>query len=662
MADLSPFAETIFQRSYAFHPEETWEECAARVAKTVTNDPRQEQRFFELIRDRIFIPGGRYLYTAGRPKFSNSNCYGFIAEDSREGWGQILNDAVICLSMGGGLGINYSALRCSGSPIRGMGGTASGPLALAEMTNEVARHVMAGGKRRSALWGGLNWDHPDIGAWISVKDWDDDTRWMKSRKFDAHAPLDMTNISVIIGDRYLEEVKRPDSLASALHRDICERMLRTGEPGFLNLSLRLRDDPLAVTTNACVPGTVKFLTPSLEWIQLSKLTEYDIIWTGYRWAPITKIWSTGVKTVWQLHFSGGQVLECTGDHNLIHNEQRIPAYLIGRVDTSEGGPGSSLKSEQILEVYVIGDMEVYDFTVDAPEHTALVNGVLISNCTEATLHHMDTCNLNSVVMPRIRDLDHLEYVVRNAIQFLYNGSVRATYPTEKIASVARRNRRLGMGIMGLHEFMLLNGRRYEWFPKLERFMQVWKEVSDDEAKKYADLMAQNRPVARRAIAPTGTISIIAETTSGLEPIFCRAYKRRYINGGKYYFQYVVDPTARRLMEMGIPAKNIEDAYTLSYDVERRLFVNSKVQEYTDQAISSTINLPEYSAKNPVVSVDEFASLMQRYLPKLKGITTYPNNSRPGQPLVPVSIEEALGQEGVVFEENEDRCSNGVCGL
>ena len=54
--------------------------------------------------------------------------------------------------------------------------------------------------------------------------------------------------------------------------------------------------------------------------------------------------------------------------------------------------------------------------------------------------------------------------------------------------------------------------------------------------------------------------------------------------------------------------------------------------------------------------------MQEYLPKLKGITTYPNNSRSGQPLVPIYIDEALGQEGVVYEEDGERCSQGVCGL
>src|SRR6266404_811437 len=148
---MSAFAQSIFARTYAYADDETWEQCAARVAKTVANDSIQEQKFYEMIRDRIFIPGGRYLYSSGRPRFMNSNCYGFTVGDSREAWAQLLHDITMCLSTGGGLGVNYSQVRASGAPIMTLGGTASGPIALMQMVNEVARHVMAGGKRRSAL-------------------------------------------------------------------------------------------------------------------------------------------------------------------------------------------------------------------------------------------------------------------------------------------------------------------------------------------------------------------------------------------------------------------------------------------------------------------------------------------------------------------------------
>lgn len=528
----SSFADSIFKRTYAFDHAESWSGLAHRVASTVADNDQQRENFYNMINDRIFIPGGRYLYSAGRSIFTNSNCYGFMVEDSREAWAQLLNDVTMCLSTGGGLGVNYSLCRPSGTPIKRMGGTASGPLALMQMVNEVARHVMSGGARRSALWAGLHWKHADIHKFIDLKDWHPDIHEMKAKHFEYPAPLDMTNISVIIDDEYLHNLRDNVGSTWALHRRVCEYMARTGEPAFRNQSRILVDDEGAITGNAC---------------------------------------------------------------------------------------------------------------------------------QESTLHDRDTCNLGSIVMSRIKDLNHLEEITRNAIQFLYNGSLKASYPTTQIANVARKNRRIGLGIMGLHEWMLLNTDGYKWSDKLHSFMQTWKEVSNDEGKRYSEKLGDNLPVTTRAIAPTGTISIMAETTSGIEPMFCTAYKRRYQKAGKHYFQYVIDPTAKRLMDMGIPHSKMEDTYSLSADIERRLNVQSNVQDFVDQAISNTVNLPAYGTEGNNDN-EYFAQIVQKYLPTIKGLTFYPNGSRAGQPLNPVTMNEAIGQDGVIYEEESERCQQGVCGL
>src|SRR3990167_2561411 len=154
MAELSVFGQTIFERSYAFFPGESWEQCARRVAKRVANNAKQEEQFFDIINNRLFVPGGRYLATAGHELFQCGNCYGMVVEDSRESWAKLLHDCVMCLSMGGGIGINYSRLRENGAPIKRMGGVASGPIALMNMVNTTAKYVMAGGRRRDAFWGG----------------------------------------------------------------------------------------------------------------------------------------------------------------------------------------------------------------------------------------------------------------------------------------------------------------------------------------------------------------------------------------------------------------------------------------------------------------------------------------------------------------------------
>ena len=88
-----------------------------------------------------------------------------------------------------------------------------------------------------------------------------------------------------------------------------------------------------------------------------------------------------------------------------------------------------------------------------------------------------------------------------------------------------------------------------------------------------------------------------------------------------------------------------------------------MQTYVDQAMASTINLPAFGTAGNN-SPDDLARIVFKYLPKLKGLTFYPDKARSGQPLSPISLEEALSQEGVVFEEEGDKntCVPGICGL
>jgi ribonucleoside-diphosphate reductase alpha chain len=169
------------------------------------------------------------------------------------------------------------------------------------------------------------------------------------------------------------------------------------------------------------------------------------------------------------------------------------------------------------------------------------------------------------------------------------------------------------------------------------------------------------PIATRAIAPAGSIGILGETTTGVEPIFCVAYKRRYLTEGKTWkYQYVVDPTAKRLIDSGINPSDIEDAYQLSYDVERRVAFQAWIQQFVDMGVSSTINLP-YPITD-IHEVEDFKKMLLNYLPDLRGITAYPDGARGGQPLVPSTYEIAVQHEGVVFEDDIDAsCRNGVCG-
>jgi ribonucleoside-diphosphate reductase alpha chain len=219
--------------------------------------------------------------------------------------------------------------------------------------------------------------------------------------------------------------------------------------------------------------------------------------------------------------------------------------------------------------------------------------------------------------------------------------------------------------MGVHEWLLKRGKRYEIDEELGEWLTKYT-ASTRIAKKYADEWGVSRPVKTRAIAPTGTIAIVAETTSGIEPIFCVAQKRRYLKHKTWFHQYIVDPTARRLIENGVKPEAIEDAYSLAEDVERRVAFQAWVQGYVDHGISSTINLPHWgSDQNNENTVKAFGNMLIEYLPELRGITCYPDGCRGGQPLTPVKYITALKHEGrELTEEHGDACSlskGGSCG-
>lgn len=542
---FSEFSKTIFESRYSMkdedgNPIETWEDTAERVVSNVLasldydENSEEYQKLLYYVSTRKFIPGGRYLYAAGREFHQTQNCLLLKAEDSREGWSELLQKASMALMTGAGIGVDYSDIRPSGSIISKTGGTASGPVSLMEMLNECGRHIMHGGQRRSAIWAGLNWKHPDCEQFIRAKDWPEEVRALKEKDFNFPATLDMTNVSVILDDEFFDafdDENHPEhERAKHIYHIATKRMVKTAEPGF-------------------------------------------------------------------------------------------------SIDTGENA-GETLRNA----------------------------------CTEVTSRDdSDICNLGSINMANISDIEEFKEVVRYATLFLLAGTVYSDLPYEKVYEVRKKNRRLGLGLMGIHEWLLKRGYTYGENEELETWLETYQQ-SDAWAHDYAMEHSLSVPVKTRAIAPTGTIGLIAETTTGIEPIFCAAYKRRYLGKDKVWqHQYVVDPTARRLVEQnGVDPKDIEDAYSLSYNVEKRIAFQAFVQQFVDHGISSTINLPYPITEEN--ELEDFKSTLYKYLPRLRGVTCYPDGARGGQPLTPAAFEEAMSKEGVVFESEEDNCVNGVCGL
>lgn len=1194
MPELGSFAQQIFQRTYAFDPSETWEGCAARVAKFVANgDADLEARFFRAIRDRKFMPGGRYLYAAGRDIPQINNCYLIRARDSREGWADLIQKHMIALSTGGGVGTYYGDIRPKGTPIKRFGGQASGPISLMSMVNEVARHVMAGGKRRSALWAGLPWSHPDVDEFITAKNWALSVRALKEQDFNFPAPLDMTNISISLDDEFFRNVKKDDDVWDLYYRAV-KRMLKTGEPGF---SVNRGAQADQVCRNPCVRGSTQILTRG-GYRRIDSLVGEPVeVWNGQAWSWVTPRVTGRDRRMLTVFLSDGTFLETTENHEwlverglrknhrrshverveaqdlqpgdrltrfdmpvvdppeaqndpkwmytygfccgdgfdyegprnrigvvfpstlpakgwvpdtswsatsraawfaglldadgtLVHNPNSAAIQLTS-IDKSfllrvrkmlttlgvqgkvtpmdEGGlrdlpDGHGGKKEYLCQptwrlllsasdswslaqwlkpycrrinvarctqpqrdarrfarVESVKESGVAEtvYCFNEPQlHAGTFEGIVTGQCCEVVSAEFDdVCNLGSVNLGAIETLEELEDITRLAVEFLYLGTFHGWMPHEAFAETRGRNRRIGLGIMGLHEWLLKQGLDYEPNGRLGRWLSTWQGVSDEQADKVAAKHNDVRPVAVRAIAPTGcqrpdtlvvtedgilelqelgnpngpqwqplglgvpqewgvqtatrfyvngeaetlrielrsgvmlestpnhqyrvlrdgsyvweradrlrdgdllviplggyskhkspsllpipkhyrtervvdfptevtpelswflgvyfadgsthakgiriacnagqpstytkvagvgrhlfktdptfedngrgcmsvvfsssmllrwlftnnlqkplasemeipavvrsfsrdcleaflsgyrfgdgsrtsqgveyidtcsyrmaqqlvvvwralgrdaniytnsaegrwgglmyrvrtiatrnrlhtkevdrvlqshglgkctvdavssitpsvsmtldvevpnrntyiansvvshnTIGIIAETTTGIEPVFCTAYKRRWLGEDqKWQTTYVIDPTVERLVqEHGIDPDSVEDAMSLARNVERRIAMQAFIQDFVDQAISSTINLPEWGEPGNN-NAKQFAKTLLQYLPRLRGITVYPDGARAGQPITPLKYEtvKRYHREEAVYEESDERCQGGVCGI
>lgn len=303
------------------------------------------------------------------------------------------------------------------------------------------------------------------------------------------------------------------------------------------------------------------------------------------------------------------------------------------------------------------------FSVDTGKNTG---ETLRNACTEVTSRDdSDICNLGSINLARIESIEEMREVTELATAYLLAGTVYSDVPYAKVDQIRTKNRRLGLGIMGVHEWLLTRGKPYGPDDELGKWLREYAK-SGTYARKYAKEWDLSVPKKTRAIAPTGTIGIIAETTTGIEPIFCVAFKRRYLKGDQWYYQYVIDPTAKRLIAEGVRPESIEDAYSLAHDIERRVAFQSWVQQYVDHGISSTINLPAWGSEhNNSGLVMSFGNMLMQHLPSLRGITVYPDGARGGQPLVPVAYDEAIRHEGAeLVEQTTDVCSlrgGGSCG-
>lgn len=370
---------------------------------------------------------------------------------------------------------------------------------------------------------------------------------------------------------------------------------------------------------------------------------------------VSKNWSELTKQQKLLDFNYPANLDMT-NISVNYDDEAMKPY--GNLYGLEHNPIFQANCRQALETGEPG----FSFNFGSKQNETLRNA-----CTEVTSEDdSDVCNLGSINLGNISSLSEFQSVVALASKFLVCGTLRADLPYEKVYKVREKNRRLGLGLMGIHEWLLKRNSGYEVTDELHKWLEVYRDESERAANEHCDRFYISHPVAYRAIAPTGSIGILAGTTTGIEPLFAVAYKRRFLTEGtKWKYQYVVDGTANTLIhEYGVDPNKIESALDLSSNYEQRIKFQADIQSYVDMSISSTINLPAWGTKgNNEDTAQSFIDCLARYAPRLRGFTCYPDSSRGGQPLTSVPYEEALKHKDVVYDEIDicDLYGTGTCG-
>ena len=524
---------------YYIDDNEGHEGLATRVGTFVANGDKQwVDPFTKAILDMKFIPGGRILRNAGRPKGGLINCYARQIPDHIEGIAQVVAECMILNAEGGGVGLDASLLRPKGDPIKGKGGSASGPLSWLKIINTSSGVIETGGQRRAALLALLSVRHPDIEKFIDAK-----TQGRILSNF---------NISVGITKSFIKAVEEDDEWdlvfrdkvyskvrAKILWDKIVENMLVCAEPGIINLSNLYKNNSFLV----------------------------------------------------------GEPVVCTNP--------------CGELPLDDGG------------ACCLGSFVLPAFVKD---------------------HQMDWKDLDSYVEIGIRFLDSVLDVNQWTLQINRDK--------------AQGLRRIGLGTMGLADMLFLLGIRYgspsciEFldilysrirntayrvsveiakekgsFPKYQRMFLDAKFIRTLPRSIYGKIKESGiRNVTMLTCPPNGTTSLLVDVSSGVEPLFAKAYERSDRYNKKVQ---IVHP----LTEAGCT----EDWFVDSSDITpaEHLEVQAAIQRYVDGAVSKTINVPESC------TVDDLSADLFSYLPDLKGVTVYRQGSRENQVLTPMTCKSGV---------------------
>ena len=379
-----------------------------------------------------------------------------------------------------------------------------------------------------------------------------------------------------------------------------------------------------------------------------------------------------------------ELIKNNSEHNKIHYPKRFANVFDGRN-----------KNHKIIGIRKLNYTEdVYSGTVD-DVHTYIIldphpicgisSGIVSANCSELWLEPYGCCDLGSLVLPNFIingefDWETFDGSIRSAVGFLDRVLDVNTYPLQEIKDNCLATRRIGLGVMGLHDAMLMLGLKYSstegrsWAGSvLKRMRDVayresielaqakgsfslcdrFKFIESGFCKRLPEDIRQDivkygiRNCTLLTIAPTGTTSIMMGVSSGIEPVYAFTYKRRYFNGLGVSEEEIIEHPLFAKLKNTSAIDNFESALDIS--PENHILMQVELQQYVDNSISKTINLPK------AATVEDVEKVLVRYVDKLKGVTVYRDGSRGESPIEPAELSDVETMMNLA-------CVGGTCDL
>ncbi len=352
----------------------------------------------------------------------------------------------------------------------------------------------------------------------------------------------------------------------------------------------------------------------------------------------------------------------------VEKQERLEGYL-GEI--SEDPYGEYFKAS-FTGLEEDGFEAVYDLT-EPVTHSFVANGVVVHNCGEQPLEDFEACNLghinlNHCVTDGEVDWKKLERLVSLAVRFLDNVVDASDFPDvvgyhgeeDAITKHVQANRKIGLGVMGWHHMLIRLGIPYDSkkaLKKAEEVMGFIQRKSKAESRKIAEKRGNfpnweksrydtpMRNATTTTIAPTGTTSMIADTSGGIEPLFAVSYVKNVLDGKRLVMPDSVfeemagdrgilnDELMQKIADMGSVAsikevpEDLKAIFVTAMDIkpEWHIRMQGAFQKYVDNAISKTVNFPNETTEEDIKRVYDLA-----YDLKCKGVTVYRTGSRSEQ--------------------------------